>query len=86
MPQNQSVSVLNPPKNDADATGVALIMAQLGCRVNAEKCRVSPVQRIFTRIGAYDAVLEGKSTLLTELEALVALDSALFDVRRRRRS
>ena len=63
-----------------------MIMAQLGCRVNAEKCRVSPVQRIFTRIGVYDAVLEGKSTLLTELEALVALDSALFDVRRRRRS
>ena len=32
--------------------------------MNAEKCRLSPVQRIFTRIGAYDAVLEGKSTWL----------------------
>ncbi|CAK9036862.1 unnamed protein product [Durusdinium trenchii] len=49
-------------------TCVAVLMAQLGCRVNAEKCKLSPVKRIFTRIGAYDAVLEGKSTLLTELE------------------
>lgn len=54
-------------------TCVAVIMAQMGCRVNAEKCRLSPVKRIFTRIGAYDAVLEGKSTLLTELEETAAL-------------
>ena len=45
-------------------TCVAVLMAQLGCRVNAEKCKLSPVKRIFTRIGAYDAVLEGKSTSL----------------------
>ena len=45
-------------------TCVAIVMAQVGCRVNAQKCRLSPVDRIFTRIGAYDAVLEGKSTPL----------------------
>ena len=45
-------------------TCIAIVMAQVGCRVNATKCRLSPVDRIFTRIGAYDAVLEGKSTHL----------------------
>ncbi|CAE7859015.1 MSH6 [Symbiodinium necroappetens] len=54
-------------------TCIAVLMAQVGCRVNAQKCRLTPVDRIFTRIGAYDAVLEGKSTLLTELEETAAL-------------
>merc|ERR1719245_2177343 len=54
-------------------TCIAVIMAQLGCRVNAQVCRLSPVDRIFTRIGSYDAILEGKSTLLTELEETAAV-------------
>merc|ERR1719316_635983 len=54
-------------------TCIAVIMAQLGCRVNAAKCRFSPVDRIFTRIGSYDTILEGKSTLLTELEETAAV-------------
>jgi len=54
-------------------TCVAIIMAQLGCRVNAEACRLTPVDRIFTRIGSYDTILEGKSTLLCELEETAAI-------------
>jgi len=54
-------------------TCVAVIMAQLGCRVNAEACRITPVDRIFTRIGSYDTILEGKSTLLCELEETAAI-------------
>jgi len=54
-------------------TCIAVIMAQLGCRVNAEACILTPVDRIFTRIGSYDTILEGKSTLLTELEETAAL-------------
>eukprot|EP00928_Gymnodinium_smaydae_P054590 TRINITY_DN38335_c0_g1_i1.p1 TRINITY_DN38335_c0_g1~~TRINITY_DN38335_c0_g1_i1.p1 ORF type:complete len:1104 (-),score=166.63 TRINITY_DN38335_c0_g1_i1:293-3604(-) len=54
-------------------TCVAVIMAQVGCRVCASKCRLSPVDRLFTRIGAYDTILEGKSTLLTELEETAAV-------------
>lgn len=49
-------------------TCIAVIMAQLGCRINAASCRLTPVDRIFTRIGSYDTILEGKSTLLMELE------------------
>lgn len=54
-------------------TCIAVVMAQLGCRVNAQLCRLSPVDRIFTRIGSYDMILEGKSTLLTELEETAAI-------------
>jgi len=54
-------------------TCIAVVMAQLGCRVNATSCRMSPVDRIFTRIGSYDTILEGKSTLLTELEETAAV-------------
>lgn len=49
--------------------GITVIMAQIGCFVPAAECRISqPVDRIFTRIGASDDILEGKSTFLTELE------------------
>jgi DNA mismatch repair protein MSH6 len=54
-------------------TCIAVLMAQLGCRVNARACRMSPVDRIFTRIGSYDTILEGKSTLLIELEETAAV-------------
>lgn len=54
-------------------TCLGVIMAQLGCRVNAASCRLTPVDRIFTRIGSYDTILEGKSTLLTELEETAAI-------------
>lgn len=39
-------------------TAAAVIMAQLGCYVPAEKARLSPIDRIQTRMGAYDSELE----------------------------
>jgi len=42
-------------------------MAQLGCYVPATKAVLSPVDRIFTRIGANDNILAGHSTFLVEL-------------------
>lgn len=47
---------------------LAVIMAQLGCFVPAEKCRLSPFDRIFTRIGANDDIFAGRSTFLVELQ------------------
>ena len=49
-------------------TCIAVIMAQLGCYVPATKCLLTPVDRIFTRIGASDRLLEGKSTFFVEME------------------
>jgi DNA mismatch repair protein MSH6 len=47
---------------------ITAIMAQLGCYVAAESCRMSPVDRIFTRLGARDHIMAGKSTFFVELE------------------
>ncbi|CAI5771285.1 mismatch repair Msh6 isoform X2 [Podarcis lilfordi] len=48
-------------------TGLVVIMAQLGCFVPAESCRLTPVDRIFTRLGASDRIMSGESTFFVEL-------------------
>ena len=48
-------------------TCIAVILAQLGCSVPAKSCRMSLVDRIFTRIGAADNILAGQSTFMVEL-------------------
>ena len=48
-------------------TCIAVIMAQLGCYVPAAKCRLTPFDRIFTRIGANDNIMAGQSTFMVEL-------------------
>ena len=49
-------------------TAIAVILAQIGCYVPADKCIMTPIDRIFTRIGASDRILEGKSVFYVELE------------------
>ena len=49
-------------------TCLAVILAQVGCFVPAEKLTFTPVDRIFTRLGAFDRILEGKSTFFVEME------------------
>ncbi|KAJ9075514.1 DNA mismatch repair protein msh6, variant 2 [Entomophthora muscae] len=49
-------------------TCVAIIMAQVGCYVPARRCRLTPFDRIFTRIGANDNILAGQSTFMVELD------------------
>lgn len=46
---------------------ILVLMAQIGCFVPASKCLFTPVDRIFTRIGASDRILEGQSTFYVEL-------------------
>jgi DNA mismatch repair protein MSH6 len=48
-------------------TCLATVMAQIGCWVPAASCRLSPVDRIFTRLGANDNILAGQSTFMVEL-------------------
>ncbi|KAI9301123.1 muts domain V-domain-containing protein [Cunninghamella echinulata] len=49
-------------------TCVAIIMAQLGGYVPAKSCRMTAVDRIYTRIGANDNILAGQSTFMVELD------------------
>ncbi|KAM8945438.1 DNA mismatch repair protein Msh6 [Pelodytes ibericus] len=48
-------------------TGLLVVMAQLGCYVPAETCRLTPVDRVFTRLGASDRIMSGESTFFVEL-------------------
>lgn len=47
---------------------IGVIMAQIGCFVPATHCTLTPVDRIFTRIGASDRIMENKSTFFIEME------------------
>nr|XP_011465355.1 PREDICTED: DNA mismatch repair protein MSH6 [Fragaria vesca subsp. vesca] len=56
---------------------LAVILAQLGADVPAESFELSPVDRIFVRMGAKDHIMVGQSTFLTELsETATMLSSA----------
>ncbi len=48
---------------------VALIalLAQIGCWVPAQSCRLGTVDRIFSRIGASDDLAQGNSTFMVEM-------------------
>jgi DNA mismatch repair protein MSH6 len=58
-------------------TCLIAILAQIGCFVPAEKCVLTPFDRIFTRLGASDRILLGQSTFFVELaETAAALRGA----------
>ncbi|CCE62008.1 hypothetical protein TPHA_0B03370 [Tetrapisispora phaffii CBS 4417] len=46
---------------------IAVIMAQIGCYVPCGSAELSPVDRIMTRLGANDNIMQGKSTFFVEL-------------------
>jgi hypothetical protein len=48
-------------------TCLIAIMAQIGSFVPAEECELTPVDRIFTRLGASDRILLGQSTFFVEV-------------------
>jgi DNA mismatch repair protein MutS len=54
-----------------------VILAQIGYFVPAKRARIGLCDRIFTRIGASDSLIEGKSTFLVEMiEAALILNNA----------
>ncbi|KAL5112724.1 DNA mismatch repair protein Msh6 [Taenia crassiceps] len=58
-------------------TALLVILAHLGCQIPATSCRLTPVDRVFTRIGASDRLISGQSTFFVELaETAVILNHA----------
>ncbi|KAF5181247.1 Dna mismatch repair protein muts [Thalictrum thalictroides] len=55
---------------------MAVILAQLGADVPAEDFNLSPVDRIFVRMGATDNIMAGQSTFLTELSETASMLSS----------
>lgn len=50
------------------STAMGIILCQLGCFVPATSAVISPVDRIATRMGAYDAIFSGRSTFAVEMD------------------
>ncbi|RLV93366.1 DNA mismatch repair protein MSH6 [Spathaspora sp. JA1] len=48
-------------------TALAVILSQIGCYIPAQSAELTPVDRIMTRLGANDNILQGKSTFFVEL-------------------
>jgi len=48
-------------------TCLVAVMAQVGSFVPCTQCALTPIDRIFTRIGASDNILQGQSTFFVEL-------------------
>jgi DNA mismatch repair protein MSH6 len=58
-------------------TCLIVVMAQIGSFVPADVCTFTPVDRIYTRLGASDRILKGQSTFYVELsEASTILQQA----------
>ena len=53
--------------------GLCVILAQLGSFVPCEEFELTPVDRLFTRLGANDHILGGESTFFVELSETAAI-------------
>ena len=57
-------------------TCLIAILAQIGSYVPAESCRLTPIDCIFTRLGASDRILLGQSTFFVEVSSVCAVLNA----------
>ncbi|KAF7662355.1 hypothetical protein LDENG_00237750 [Lucifuga dentata] len=53
--------------------GLVVVLAQLGCYVPAESLSFTPVDRVFTRLGASDRIMAGESTFFVELSETASI-------------
>ncbi|EAR96989.1 MutS domain III protein (macronuclear) [Tetrahymena thermophila SB210] len=70
---NKNLILLTGPNMGGKSTTLRMacvmaILAQIGCYVPAKSLRMTLVDRIFTRIGASDKLMDGKSTFFIEME------------------
>lgn len=60
-------SKLRERQTDVNQSCIAVIMAQIGCYVPAISARLTPVDRIMSRLGANDNIFAAQSTFFVEL-------------------
>ncbi len=82
MDEDRSILLITGPNMGGKSTymrqiALIVIMAQMGSFVPAQSCQMPLFDKIFTRIGASDDILSGKSTFMVEMtEANAALSEA----------
>ncbi|XP_065307816.2 DNA mismatch repair protein Msh6-like [Dermacentor albipictus] len=72
------LSLLTGPNMGGKSTlmrqaGLLVIIAHMGARVPADACELTPVDRIFTRLGASDRITSGESTFFVEVNETSAI-------------
>lgn len=79
MKENENIQLITGPNMGGKSTymrqnALLVIMAQMGSFIPAKSAKLPIFDRIFTRIGASDDILTGKSTFMVEMmEANIAL-------------
>ncbi|KAH9320155.1 hypothetical protein KI387_021924, partial [Taxus chinensis] len=79
--RNSSFMLLTGPNMGGKSTllrqvCLAIILAQLGADVPAEEFQLSPVDRVFVRMGARDHIMAAQSTFLVELSETASMLSS----------
>lgn len=54
-------------------TALIVLMSQIGCWVPAKSCHVGLVDQIFSRVGASDDLVSGKSTFMVEMSEMARI-------------
>ena len=71
-PESQQIIIVTGPNMAGKSallrqTALITIMAQVGCYVPAKSAQISPVDKVFTRVGASDNISSGESTFMVEM-------------------
>jgi len=72
LDSDRQIIILTGPNMSGKSTylrqnGLIALMAQMGSFVPADSVKLTPVDRIFTRVGATDYIAKGQSTFLVEM-------------------
>lgn len=78
LEREHSLTLVTGPNMGGKSTlmrqvGLCVVLAQMGCFVPAEEFELTPVDRLFTRLGANDHILGGESTFFVELSETAAI-------------
>ncbi|TYL36270.1 DNA mismatch repair protein MutS [Natronococcus pandeyae] len=74
----QRLAVITGPNMSGKSTYMRqvaqiVLLAQVGSFVPARSARITPVERIFTRVGASDDIAGGRSTFMVEMDELATI-------------